>query len=208
MQSNPLDSSLPKFSKIEQDQAPWMVDKPDNLVRELQDTNNVIAYRSLRAQWFGLSLILVLLVLTSMSVYSFPTTLLKIDFGNFLDSQIGLAIPMVGLLPVIVFFWLIHRVLDTRYVIRQDSLIAIDGLASFSRKTKEIYFYKVRAISVEQSILGRILNYGNVRVVVLMDEQNDVILKDVRGPYHYKSVIERRLQILRQQNTIEDSLND
>ena len=69
------------------------------------------------------------------------------------------------------------------YVIQKSGLL--------SRKEKRSVFPKVAAVSVDQSLFGRIFNYGNVNVDVI--GQWDVDLKGLAKPHELKKYLEDKM---------------
>jgi len=76
-------------------------------------------------------------------------------------------VPHVLLMLVLVGFvsilWPIVRQYTTELVVTNRRVIAKDGL--IARRTLEMNLSKIETIGVEQTVVGRILNYGNVVVV-------------------------------------------
>ena len=66
---------------------------------------------------------------------------------------------------VIVLMWLIYRILDRNnnlWVV--TNLRVIDELGVFSNNSKETPLDKINNISYSQSLLGKMFNYGNVKI--------------------------------------------
>ena len=87
---------------------------------------------------------------------------------------VGLAPPMV----VVVGSWLVR--VSREYRIFQDSVEVDTGL--FSRRIDNIQMFRVRDISLSQSILGRILGVGDVTVSSTDHSSPLVVLRGANDP--------------------------
>jgi uncharacterized membrane protein YdbT with pleckstrin-like domain len=72
-------------------------------------------------------------------------------------SLIALFATIVLLIRCFIAIW------TTEYAVTNKRIIKKTGL--ISRKTKEIYLSHVESISIDQGILGRILNFGTIVII-------------------------------------------
>ena len=99
----------------------------------------------------------------------------------------------------VALFWLIIPlvVMLVDILIKKSEIIefydgyVIQKSGVLSRKEKRSVFPKVAAVSVEQSLLGRIFNYGNVNVDVVGSW--DVDLKGIAQPNDLKKYLEDKM---------------
>lgn len=73
--------------------------------------------------------------------------------------------PFLGSISLLGFFWLATALLDrwcSEYAITNRRIISKSGF--IRRNVQEINWNRVEGCDFEQSVLGRILNYGHVRV--------------------------------------------
>lgn len=98
-----------------------------------------------------------------------------IAFGIFIaqKTSFGHHIPLVcALLGVLSGFTAWLRSQATELAITNRRIIAKSGL--LSRRTMEINLARVESLQVEQSLLGRILNYGQLKIAGVGDSQEPV----------------------------------
>lgn len=79
------------------------------------------------------------------------------DFNHSLKNTILLMI----VITICCFIHELLKMLSSEYVLTTKRLILKSGI--ISRKTTELMLTKCEGVSVEQSILGRILNYGTLK---------------------------------------------
>jgi Holliday junction DNA helicase RuvB len=75
----------------------------------------------------------------------------------------------------------------------------------FRKASMEILFDKVDGIGVDQSILGRMLNYGILRIKCI--DTNNITVKNVRDPYEFRRLAQEQTQNVTEEeneNTNED----
>jgi len=75
----------------------------------------------------------------------------------------------------------------------------------FRKPSMEILFDKVDGIGVDQSILGRMLNYGILRIKCI--DTNNITVKNVRDPYEFRRLAQEQTQNVTEEeneNTNED----
>lgn len=171
-------------------------DDKNAIFEVLRDANSILINPAFRADWFRILLMFTMLALVSVIGYSFPATFIKIPLFSLAGIEIGFVFPVLLIFPVIVFLFILHRRLDTRYIVGQDRLVHATGLGSFKRRTREMHFSYVRGILVDQTLAGRLLSFGTIRIGPFVDIESDILIEGVRNPYQYKSLLERRLQAL------------
>lgn len=162
----------------------------------LRDANSILINPAFRADWFRILLMFTMLGLVSVIGYSFPATFIRIPLFSLTGIEIGFVFPALLIFPAIVLLFIIHRRLDTRYIVGKDRLIHATGLGSFKRRTREMHFSYVRGILVDQTLAGRLFNFGTIRIGPFVDIESDILIEGVRNPYQYKSLLERRLHAL------------
>lgn len=165
-----------------------------NLVR---DKDNVIVYRSIRAEWFHGLLLLIACIAVDMLTYSFSETVLSIPLFTLGTRTFGIVLPILLLLSCAQLLLIIKNVRNVRWVIGLTSLVELSGLTSFASRTREIYFENIRAIEVKQTLIERMLGIGSVKIGNLMSQDSDIELSGIRHPHQYKSVLERRVRSLK-----------
>lgn len=85
--------------------------------------------------------------------------------GSLSNPKIGsLVNSLYYLLIIICFLEVIRRYFNDRYVIYSDKIISIQGLISFHLTRNTIDYLDIREIKTNQTILGRIVGYGDLLI--------------------------------------------
>jgi uncharacterized membrane protein YdbT with pleckstrin-like domain len=129
-------------------------------------------------------------------------TLYTITFGVL---QIGLILPIewhhhisVGLLivggikvAIEVFFilYLLSEWTGNSYFITRKHIIRRTGV--LQNKEEVFHFDNIRSISVEQSLLGKLFNYGNITLKTSASGgyQDDILLSGIDNPHKYETIL-------------------
>ncbi len=102
--------------------------------------------------------------------------------GYLLRDRIPIYISIIaGLLPLIyglIHTWLVR--ISTEYRVFEDSLEVESGI--ISRTIDNIQLFRVRDLGLQQSILGRILNVGNIAVSSTDQSNPHLILRGLDDP--------------------------
>lgn len=73
------------------------------------------------------------------------------------------------------------------YLVSNTRVISREGL--IARYEVEIQLRHIRAFNVKQSVIGRILSYGDIEISSAADSAIKVVLKGVSSPYELKERI-------------------
>ena len=85
--------------------------------------------------------------------------------GSLSNPKIGsLVNSLYYLLIIICFLEVIRRYFNDRYVIYSDKIISIQGLISFHLTRNTIDYLDIREIKTNQTILGRMVGYGDLLI--------------------------------------------
>lgn len=76
------------------------------------------------------------------------------------------------------------------YILDQDEIILYKGV--FFQKRKTVRFPTLDLIDLEQSFIGKILNYGSIRLVST-ETGKELTLKALPNPYEYVELIRERM---------------
>jgi uncharacterized membrane protein YdbT with pleckstrin-like domain len=98
---------------------------------------------------------------------------------------VGLVIPAA----VIAYTYLEH--ISTEYRLYEDSIEVESGI--IARKIDNLQLFRVRDIGFEQSVMGRILNFGNVTVTSTDQSQPHLKLKGVDQPRDVYNALRDRM---------------
>ena len=103
-----------------------------------------------------------------------------------------------GIFLVLAFLWYIVINNGKKFVLTNKRIILKTGI--IMRNSKELMLRKCESINVQQSILGRILNYGDV--IVSTGEEKDVF-KYIWGPMSFSTKINEQIDKISTSTNIE-----
>ncbi len=91
--------------------------------------------------------------------------------------------------------FLVAEVLPPLIYVRSHSYFVGSGkvearVGVFSRSVRAISIPQIREIEVRQGAMGRLMGYGDVRVLSGLGASEDIFMKSVRNPMRVKSLIE------------------
>lgn len=73
----------------------------------------------------------------------------------------------------------VRRYFNDRYILKTDKIIAIQGIISFHLTRNTIDYLDIREIKTNQSILGRILDYGDLLISTASTSGVEVTMKNI-----------------------------
>lgn len=97
----------------------------------------------------------------------------------------------IGLL---MFFWMMLKMWTTEIILTNMRLIYKWGIVSIV--AREVDIEQLAAQDIQQSLLGRFLNYGIVHVRCI--EATDIILPPIDNPYGFRNALEKQKQAYRE----------
>ncbi len=94
----------------------------------------------------------------------------------------GIRLGTMWLLPVSIFLEVIRRYYNDLYIFETTRITHQQGRLSLRYSVPVIKYVHIRAIAINQSLLGRLLNYGNVSFGTAAEEGNELIVLGTRDP--------------------------
>lgn len=148
------------------------------------DKNNLLTFtKSWKTTIPGISLFFLLLFFTLFAenlIYTSQTVWLL----PLLDLNLSI------LLPLLVLGETARRYYNDLYIICDDHILRKQGRLSLRYSVPLVKYIDIRGIRVNQSILGRIFNYGDVLVGTAAQDESEIILAAVDSPEELAQVLE------------------
>ena len=104
---------------------------------------------------------------------------------NFGPTRLILYLP-----AILVALNVLRLILDDLYQFEDQQIRKIDGRLSLRYKIPLVKYRDIRAISVSQSIFGRLLDYGDVSVGTAAESGQEMVLAGVRDPITLAAIID------------------
>lgn len=109
--------------------------------------------------------------------------------------SIPLYLPMFGIFPVILVVLLLRESLNKKLILSDDYIIYIEGLAQWKERSVRIDYKNIREIVIEQTLLQKLFNIGDILVTTLATHlDSSVLMPGVKNPRHIKDLIHDRIK--------------
>jgi len=160
--------------------------------KEIKEEGEIIILRqSYLLLFFRLGLILVLLFFLYI-VYALFALLLS-KFGVFINPTTNSTILFISIAVFLLVALVIYiKWKNTYYTIKMESLDLTTGL--FETVTRTLRLDTFAGITIEQGVLGKILNYGTIVLTYQAKEQSTEPLTFFPNPEHYGEIIKDRIK--------------
>ena len=121
--------------------------------------------------------------------------------GSLSNPKIGsLVNSLYYLLIIICFLEVIRRYFNDRYVIYYDKIISIQGLISFHLTRNTIDYLDIREIKTNQTILGRMVGYGDLLISTASTSGIEITLR------YIDNVNDLNQEIIKYKNKLQVSM--
>lgn len=118
-------------------------------------------------------------------------------------SVVDTFLNIARILIVLEFF---RRYFDHRFILSPERVIEEDGRFWFQYSSAQVRYCDIREVKIEQSIIGRILNYGTLRISTASTNNYEVSLRTVADPRTLTNEIRARRRYAREQMGKTDDL--
>jgi uncharacterized membrane protein YdbT with pleckstrin-like domain len=165
-------------------------------VESLLGKNEQILWRA-RQHWIVLSanfVINLFIFCVIWAIYGVAGTLGAGFLGDFLRNNRGIAL-IALLLPIGWFGWEFLQWWAEEYLVTTHRVVQTEGL--INKHTRDSALEKINDIMLNQSVLGRILNYGDLEIITGSDTGTN-LLKRLAKPVEFKKTL------LEQKNKLAD----
>jgi uncharacterized membrane protein YdbT with pleckstrin-like domain len=146
---------------------------------------------------YNLSALFFCLLITFLfAVYTinlYPWTTDWIELGQVGTEKFNLPIPLFGIIPLFIFAVIVHRLLNYKLVLCEEYVLLVEGLMQWREKSYRIHYEKIQEIGIQQTLIQRILNVGDIHILAVTGEHSSLIMPGVYNPRRVKDSIETRL---------------
>ncbi|MCB0338222.1 MAG: PH domain-containing protein [Bdellovibrionales bacterium] len=147
----------------------------NQLLKE-SDSEVLLILRPSYRSFLGLvTLGIVTLSLTRLVIWSYP------------EAQ---SLRWLLLVPFLFFTEILRRRFNNYYRLMSDKIEHYAGRLSFNYSVPVVKYNHIRAISVSQSIIGRILNFGDVSASTAAEKDDEMVLKGMVNPKDLARLLE------------------
>ncbi len=148
------------------------------------------------------------LSLAALYVFEFGTMYL---FGPAWRSKI----PYIGqfsfrwfaIIPMGILLELVRCYNNDLYVLERERIVHHAGLLSWTYHVPSIRYYDIRAVQVNQAIIGRIFNFGDVELSTAAQEHSELVITGIHNPREFCRLIEDMRSWHRGDGSSQESIN-
>jgi uncharacterized membrane protein YdbT with pleckstrin-like domain len=163
-------------------------------VESLLGKNEQILWRA-RQHWIVLSAnfaINLFIFIVIWAIYGVSGMLGAGWLGDLLRNNRGLAL-IALLIPIVWFGWEFLQWWAEEYLITTTRVVQTEGLVN--KHTKDSALEKINDITLNQSVLGRILNYGDLAIITGSDMGTNVLKRLAKPVEFKKTLLEQKHQL-------------
>jgi hypothetical protein len=111
----------------------------------------------------------------------------------------------LGIVPAIILLELFRRFNDDLYVFALESATHYEGRLSLSSSVPSVKYEDIKAITVEQNLVGRLFDFGNILLDTPAQDGVELTVSGVRSPLRLAMLIEEmRENAIRQHRSEAD----
>ncbi len=163
-------------------------------VESLLGKNEQILWRA-RQHWVVLSanfIINLFIFLVIWAVYAAAGLLGSGAIGDFLRNNRGFALLLL-LIPIGWFGWEFLQWWAEEYLVTTHRVVQTEGL--INKHTKDSALEKINDITLNQSVLGRVLNYGDLEIITGSDAGTNILRRLAKPVEFKKTLLEQKAQL-------------
>lgn len=113
------------------------------------------------------------------------------------SSFVGI-MPMHSFLPLAILAIIIRKRFNRKYVIAESQVSTITGLISWKYSRIRLEYDQLKAVEIEKTLLGRILNVGNIRMSTFLFDEPEMLFLRLYNPEFFATVIRIKHQIAKE----------
>lgn len=131
-----------------------------------------------------------ILALSLVVVYSLTGAYKDTGLFSRISFLPTLSVRWLALVPAGLLLEILRRLYDDLYILRDERVLHQDGKLSLKYSVPAVRYSDIRAITVYQDLLGRILDYGDVDVGTAAQAGAEISIYGVRSPKELARVLD------------------
>lgn len=161
--------------------------------------DEIVIYRSWISQLTGIVIFIAVCAGCAIASTFYTNSVVTGPIFPFGSYRIYLDLPTLMLMPFGKLVYLLWKAYDAKFIIDSRGIEMTVGMLSLSQKRVKVRYEDIRAIELEQTILARILNYGDVLIGSAATGEIEIIIDSVAAPKEVQEMIQverdRRLRL-------------
>jgi hypothetical protein len=131
-----------------------------------------------------------ILALSLVVVYSLTGAYKDTGLFSRISLLPTLSVRWLALIPAGLLLEILRRLYDDLYILRDERVLHQDGKLSLKYSVPAVRYSDIRAITVYQDLLGRILDYGDVDIGTAAQAGAEISIYGVRSPKELARVLD------------------
>jgi uncharacterized membrane protein YdbT with pleckstrin-like domain len=144
--------------------------------------------------WRSEMRLIIIFVITSIASitgsYYFPWSVITGKLFSLGAWRVECSLPLLWLIPASVIFYAMFRVYNVRFVLTSRGLDSYDWVLG-PQSVMSIRYEDIRSLETEQSIVGRMLDVGDVLIGTAAQSGVEVSFKGIASPGEVLKLIQR-----------------
>jgi len=121
---------------------------------------------------------------------AFPGSVIGGNLFSLSLSTVVLKLPLFGLLPISIWFFLLFKIYNVRYSADSRGLESVLGVLSLNQRIIRVRYEDIRSIETDQTLLERLLDVGDVEIGTAATAGIELNLEGVATPKEVQDMIQ------------------
>ena len=143
-----------------------------------------------RSELGALVVFFILCIASVVVSQQFPQTVIRGELFRLGGFRVNLSLPAMWLMPASALIYMVLRIYNVRYLADSRGLEAIYGIFSLNQKIARIRYEDIRSVETEQTIVGRMLDVGDVEIGTAATAGVEVVLGGIGAPREVQEMIQ------------------
>lgn len=106
------------------------------------------------------------------------------------DNSVNLSLPLLWFIPAAFLAKALFNIYNVQYSISADGVESREGIITIAQSIMKIRFEDIRSVELDQHLLARTLNFGNISLGTAALGRVEIVLKDIASPAEVQELIE------------------
>lgn len=171
-------------------------------------TATVVIHKAWRSELKRTVTFLIAAIVSVWLSHRFPWSVVQGRLFTVGDYRLFLHLPVFCLVPFGLLVDVMVRLYDVKYTISDKGIESRVGILSFHQRITQLRFEDIRECVIEQSLLERMLDVGDVEVATAATGLTEIVLEGVGAPAEVHETIQKerdRRQSIRQRKSVGSS---
>lgn len=152
--------------------------------------DGVLVPKSWRSEIHALFAFFVLGIVSTLLSRYYPGSVINGELFTLFGITVHVALPLFWLVPMFSLLFTITRIYDVRYIIDSRGLESKVGILGLNQRITRVRFEDIRSIEIEQTVMDRILDIGDVEIGTAAVEGIEMVLCGIAAPREVQDMIQ------------------